>query len=99
MKDFNDNIEKIKRLSDVAYAYLERIPLETSHAFNEDIKYDLLLNNIVKTFNYYNLKARDKPMITMMETIRKISMKRFHKKCYKYEQLQWFVLSQDNEKA
>ncbi|KAG8364970.1 hypothetical protein BUALT_Bualt18G0053900 [Buddleja alternifolia] len=41
-------------------------------------KSDMLLNNLCESFNSVILKARDKPIIMMLETIRLILMKRIH---------------------
>ncbi|KAJ1439028.1 Zinc finger, PMZ-type [Sesbania bispinosa] len=43
-------------------------------------KCNMLLNNIAETFNAYIKEARDKPIITMLEMIRRQLMKRFHMK-------------------
>ena len=48
--------------------------------FNPNSKYDLLCNNICEAFNKYILKARDKPIITILEMIRRILMVRFQTK-------------------
>ena len=47
----------------------------------------MLLNNLCESFNNYILEARDKPILTMMETIRtklmqKIAMKSVAEKKY-----------------
>ena len=40
-------------------------------------KCDILQNNIAETFNSFILEARDKPILTMCEIIRRMLMKRF----------------------
>ena len=41
----------------------------------------MLLNNICEFFNKYILVARDKPILTMMETIRTKMMQKVASKC------------------
>jgi hypothetical protein len=43
-------------------------------------KCDLIMNNLCECFNSYIIKSRDKPIITMLEMIRKKLMKRYQKK-------------------
>ncbi|KAJ1417825.1 Transposase, MuDR, plant [Sesbania bispinosa] len=50
------------------------------YAHNPELKCNMLLNNIAETFNAYIKEARDKPIITMLEMIRRQLMKRFHVK-------------------
>ncbi|KAL6544076.1 hypothetical protein OROGR_010573 [Orobanche gracilis] len=50
------------------------------YAHNPQLKCNMLLNNISETFNSYIKDARDKPIITMLEMIRRQLMKRFHAK-------------------
>ena len=47
------------------------------HAFSTRAKSDMLLNNIAEPFNSFILEARDKPILTMLEMIRRMLMKRF----------------------
>ena len=51
-----------------------------SYAHNTNLKCNILLKNIVETLNAYIKKSKDKPIITMMEIIRRQLMKRFHVK-------------------
>ena len=48
--------------------------------FSDYHKSDLLVNNICECFNSYILKARDKPILTMLEMIRKKLIRRYHAK-------------------
>ena len=43
-------------------------------------KCDLLCNNICEAWNKHILKVRDKPAITMLETIRRMLMRRLQEK-------------------
>ncbi|KAL8539773.1 hypothetical protein ACS0TY_001396 [Phlomoides rotata] len=47
--------------------------------FSEKSKYDMLLNNVYKSFNYAILQAMGKSIITMLEWIREYLMKRLQK--------------------
>lgn len=80
--DFNKSMEEIKAISPDAHEYLSKVdPSAWSRAwFNEGPKCDLLVNNLCECFNAYILKARDQPIITMLEMIRKMLMKRYQAK-------------------
>ena len=55
--------------------------MQTRSHFNTDSKCDLLCNNICEAFNKYILEVRDKPIIIMLEMIRRQLMVRLqHKK-------------------
>ncbi|XP_057247526.1 uncharacterized protein LOC104891244 [Beta vulgaris subsp. vulgaris] len=68
----------IKFLSQDAYNYLAAIPPKywARHAFLTRSKSNLLLNNLCETFNSVIKEARDKPIITCLEWIRRYVMKR-----------------------
>ncbi|KAK8941444.1 hypothetical protein KSP39_PZI010282 [Platanthera zijinensis] len=73
-------MEKLKACDRRAYDWVRARPEKhwaKSH-FNVWPKCDMLLNNFCESFNNVILKARDKPIITMLETIRVILMKRLH---------------------
>ena len=65
-----------------AYEYLNKVdPSGWSRAwFSEYSKCDLLVNYICECFNSYILKAYDKPILTMLEMIRKKLMRRYQAK-------------------
>lgn len=79
---FQREMEAMKKLSPVAHAYVEKIdPLTWARAFFDiTLKCDLIVNNLCECFNSYIIKSRDKPIITMLEMIRKKLMKRYQKK-------------------
>ncbi|KAJ4845161.1 hypothetical protein Tsubulata_018443 [Turnera subulata] len=54
--------------------------LEHRHLMSPRIRCELLLNNLAESFNALILKARDKPIITLMESIQRLLMLRFVKK-------------------
>jgi hypothetical protein len=80
--DFMSVIDKLKNTNSDAFEYLNKIdPSAWSRAwFIEDIKSDLLQNIICECFNSYILKARDKPILTTLETIRRKLMRRYQAK-------------------
>jgi len=79
---FQREMEALKKLSPTAHAYLENIdPHGWARAFFDTTpKCDLIMNILCKCFNSYIIKARDKPIITMLEMIRRKLMKRYQKK-------------------
>ncbi|XP_035546580.1 uncharacterized protein LOC118348629 [Juglans regia] len=81
-RDFERAMEELKALSQPAYDYLKVIdPSQWSRAwFNTFSKSDLVVNNLSECFNAYILQARDKPIVTMVETIRKKLMGRYQLK-------------------
>jgi hypothetical protein len=80
--EFRYHMEEIKKLNPTAFEYLEKIdPSGWSRLwFNDYPKCDLLVNNISECFNSYILKARDKPILTMLEMIRKQLQRRYQLK-------------------
>ncbi|XP_021749521.1 uncharacterized protein LOC110715265 [Chenopodium quinoa] len=61
--------------------YLDKIPAKRSmHAFSSDCKSNMLLNNVCETFNAVIRDARDKPILTQMEWMRRYMMKRHNEK-------------------
>ena len=80
--EFTARMEELKKLSEPAYNYLVKIdPNGWSRAyFNEHSRCDLLVNNICECFNSYILKACDKPILTMLEMIRKKLLRRYQAK-------------------
>ncbi|KAJ4833512.1 hypothetical protein Tsubulata_008018, partial [Turnera subulata] len=65
-----------------AYAWLMRIDtkLWARHKMSSRTKCELLLNNLAASFNALILETRDKPIITMLEGIRRLLMRRFARK-------------------
>ena len=72
----------IKELDEDAYYYLADIPEQhwCRHAFQSTSKSNMLLNNLRESFNNVLKEARDKPIITCMEWIRRYVMKRHFEK-------------------
>jgi hypothetical protein len=69
-------------MSGLAHAYLEKAdPHGWARAFfDKTPKCDLLMNNISECFNSYIILACDKPIIVMLEMIRKKLMRRYQMK-------------------
>ncbi|KAJ1421768.1 Transposase, MuDR, plant [Sesbania bispinosa] len=80
--EHNYYMNKIKEIDVHAYEWLKKFEpkLWCRYAHNPELKCNMLLNNIAETFNAYIKEARDKPIITMLEMIRRQLMKRFHVK-------------------
>ncbi|XP_021724314.1 uncharacterized protein LOC110691684 [Chenopodium quinoa] len=68
------SMESIKFLDEEAYEYLANIPTShwCRHAFTPNCKSNMLLNNMCETFNAVIRPARDKPILTQMEWMRRI---------------------------
>jgi len=75
-------LEELKKECLDGQAYLTESGLElwTMSHFNSNSKCDLLFNNICEAFNKYILEAMDKPIITMLEMIRRMLRVRFQAK-------------------
>ncbi|XP_058216684.1 uncharacterized protein LOC131327546 [Rhododendron vialii] len=75
----NHHIKTLESLDKGAHKWLKDIPAEQwcrSH-FSPRSKCDYLVNNLSESFNNYILEARDKPIISMLEWIRRKVMNRF----------------------
>jgi hypothetical protein len=70
---FRYHMEELKKMNVADFEYLDKIdPSGWSRAWFHDYpKCDLFVNNIFEYFNSYILKPRDKPILTMIEMIRK----------------------------
>lgn len=75
-------MESILFLDENAYEYLAAIPPHhwSRHAFPPNSKSNMLLNNLCETFNAVIREARDKPILTQMEWMRRYLMKRNNQK-------------------
>ncbi|KAB1203081.1 hypothetical protein CJ030_MR8G005531 [Morella rubra] len=80
--EFNKKMDELKALSPDAHEYLRKIdPSVWSRSwFHTHSKSDLVVNNLCECFNSYVLQARDKPIISMVEMIRKKLMRRYQLK-------------------
>lgn len=75
---FEGEMSQLKAISSEAYEWLkEKPPCHWSNAhFKTWTKCDMLLNNYCKSFNSAILRARDKPIITLLEMVRFYIMQR-----------------------
>jgi len=79
---FKYYLEVIKGMDQRAYSYLEKVDLKmwSCHAFRTSNCSDILLNNIAESFNAWVMEAREHPILSCLETIRRQLMNRFDKK-------------------
>ncbi|XP_075504457.1 uncharacterized protein LOC142541888 [Primulina tabacum] len=72
-------MEDMKKINHDAYIWLEKKPEQhwSKTYFSAIPKCDILLNNMCECFNSMILDAREKPIISMFETIRNLLMARF----------------------
>jgi hypothetical protein len=82
MHEFEREMAQLKNMSEPAHAYLEKVdPHGWARAFfNTATKCDLLMNNISECFNSYTILAREKPIIVMLEMIKKKLIRRYQRK-------------------
>ena len=87
--EFTAHMEELKRMDEKAYEFLSEFdPSTWSRAWFSDYpKSDLLVNNICECWNSYILKAHDKPILTMLEMIRKKLMRRYQAKRERIDKL------------
>ncbi|KAI8568527.1 hypothetical protein RHMOL_Rhmol02G0207700 [Rhododendron molle] len=73
---------KIEKMDKAAHLWLKKIPAEqwARSYFKTNTKCDILVNNLSESFNSYVLEARDKPIVSMLEWIRRKLMSRFQVK-------------------
>ncbi|XP_074278885.1 uncharacterized protein LOC141602566 [Silene latifolia] len=80
--EFDIEMEAMRSLSTQAWEYLNAIPPRhwSRHAFDTNCKSNLLLNNLCEVFNAVLKEARDKPILTHMEWMRRYVMERICQK-------------------
>ncbi|XP_059650403.1 uncharacterized protein LOC132296203 [Cornus florida] len=80
--DFDVHMRNIKVLNAEAYGWLHNVPPEfwSKSRFTYQSKSDMVINNMCESWNAVILQARDKPIIYMLEWIRRHLMLRFQKK-------------------
>lgn len=91
--DYDKAMEDIKKLNLKAWEWLIAIGKEhfSRHAFSPKAKSDLVVNNLSEVFNKYILDARDKPIVTMVEHIRRKVMVRLSLKRQGGDAVQWEI--------
>ncbi|KAK8672002.1 hypothetical protein V6N13_110380 [Hibiscus sabdariffa] len=72
LREFENAMDQLKSLSEAAYIWIKgKNPAQWSRShFSTRSKCGMLLNNHCESFNKSILEARDKPILTLMETIR-----------------------------
>lgn len=75
---FEKELQAIRFLSEPAYNYLTSIPTKhwSRHSFTTTARSNMLTNNMCETFNAVIKEARDKPILTCLEWIRRYTMSR-----------------------
>ncbi|GJV33022.1 putative ribonuclease H-like domain-containing protein [Tanacetum coccineum] len=78
VKEFEKCMLELKTMNPKVHEWLNKIPPEhwARSYFSGRAKFDLLLNNICEVFNGKIVGGRDKPLITLLESIREYCMKR-----------------------
>uniref|UniRef100_A0ACD5VMN3 Uncharacterized protein n=1 Tax=Avena sativa TaxID=4498 RepID=A0ACD5VMN3_AVESA len=91
--DFDVAMEEMNKEDKEAWEWMCKIPPRhwARHALDTNCKTDLVVNNISEVFNSYILKVRDKPIVTMIESIRTKIMPRFATKREGVEHVQWEI--------
>lgn len=77
--DFDEAMAHMKGLDENAHKYLMDANPNSwgRHGFRLNSKSDMQLNNVCESFNSYILEDREKPILSMCESIRRKLMKRF----------------------
>lgn len=83
-------LNELKKMDVKAWSWLMEVPIKCwfKHAFSFYHKCDVLMNNIAEFFNTTILVARDKPILTICEWIRKYLMNRLETSATKLEKCQ-----------
>jgi hypothetical protein len=65
---FDAAMEEMKKQSELAWAWMTKIPVETwaRWAMDTNCQTDLVVNNLSEVFNKYILDERNKPIVTML---------------------------------
>nr|XP_048337024.1 uncharacterized protein LOC112493082 [Ziziphus jujuba var. spinosa] len=82
IKDFNVAMEGIKVVDLDAYTWLKDIPVDSwsKHAFGTNVKVDHVTNNLTESFNSQIDSIRNKPILQLVESLRRKVMKKFSKR-------------------
>ncbi|XP_057733840.1 uncharacterized protein LOC130949017 [Arachis stenosperma] len=76
-QDFKDYMDRIKRLNEETWKYLDKWPREawTRSQFMHNPKLDSICNNACEVFNSKIKEARGKPILTLLEEVRMFVMR------------------------
>lgn len=74
---FYKHMDGIKRISETAHTWLNKIPLPhwCKHLFNHRVKIAHVTNNMTESFNSWINQFRDLPVLKLLEEIRRKTMK------------------------
>uniref|UniRef100_A0A8I6YRB1 MULE transposase domain-containing protein n=1 Tax=Hordeum vulgare subsp. vulgare TaxID=112509 RepID=A0A8I6YRB1_HORVV len=91
--DFDVAMEELRKEDKDAWEWMCNIPPKhwARHALDTHCKTDLVVNNISEVFNSYILKVRDKPIVTMIDSIRTKLMPRYASRREGVEHVQWEI--------
>ena len=80
--EFNKNMNEMKAKYQKAYEWMMETPtLHWSvHLYDESVKSDHTSNNMTESFNAWLGKHRSKPVLTLLENIRRKVMRRIHRR-------------------
>ncbi|XP_073030769.1 uncharacterized protein [Primulina eburnea] len=89
VEEFKMRMEDLKKINHDANIWLAKKPEQhwSKEYFSTIPKCDILLNNMCECFNNMILDAREKPIISMFETMRNLLMARFQTNIEKAEKL------------
>ncbi|XP_027102956.1 uncharacterized protein [Coffea arabica] len=81
----NDAMASIKDIDINAWKYLDKIPRTTwcRHVFSTELKCDNVTNNFTESFNAWIGDRRGKPILTLVDGLRRKFMKKMHKRYQK----------------
>ncbi|XP_059626731.1 uncharacterized protein LOC132269519 isoform X2 [Cornus florida] len=98
--DFQQHVTKMRELNVEAHDWLTKVPVHlwSRSAFTDTSKNDLVINNICESWNVVIVEARDKPIIYMLEWIKRHLILRFQCK-REWMHTQFRLLCPDIQKA
>ncbi|XP_027156674.1 uncharacterized protein LOC113757758 [Coffea eugenioides] len=83
VEHFNQALDDLKTYDKEAHAWVKKGPHPRHWCkafFSKHTQCDMLVNNLCESFNAHILKARDQPIISMMEAIREYLMEKIQKR-------------------
>ncbi|XP_027184198.1 uncharacterized protein LOC113782506 [Coffea eugenioides] len=82
---YNEAMASIKDINREAWKYLDKIPRSSCcrHVFSPQLKCDHVTNNFIESFNNWVGDLRGKPILTLVDGLRRKFMKNLHKRYQK----------------
>jgi hypothetical protein len=92
--EFTEHMEELKRMDEKEFEFFSEVdPSTWSRAWFSDYpKSDLLVNNICECWNSYILKACNKPILTMLEIIRKKTDEKISSQEGRVREVDWEIM-------